>query len=147
MLGIRNEVIRLDKRCVIGLIIMVALAGCIENKETVVNKTVNMTPTPQPPHAVFPVREPTTVDVEIFASTFSPSVTNVVNGTTVRWTNKDSATYVITGKGFKSPELKKRDTWGYTFNNTGTFEYNCSIHPSMPHGTIIVELPPYLNNS
>jgi plastocyanin len=110
---------------------------------------VNLTPTPTPipPHVVFPVREPTTVDVKIFASAFNPLTLNVVNGTTVRWTNKDSATYVITGKGFKSPELNKRDTWNYTFNEIGTFEYNCSIHTSMPHGTIIVELPPELNNS
>jgi plastocyanin len=129
------------------LIIVAALAGCIENKEPEVNETVNLTPTPPPPHVVFPVQEPTTVDVEIFASTFSPPVLNIVNGTTVRWTNKDSATYVITGMGFRSPELNKRDTWSYTFNETGTFEYNCSIHASMPHGTIIVELPPSLNNS
>lgn len=125
---------------------MAALAGCIDNKEPVVNNTVNLTPAPTqtPPYVVFPVREPTTVDVEIFASAFNPLTLNVVNGTTVRWTNKDSAAYVITGKGFKSPELNKRDNWSYRFNETGTFEYNCSIHTSMPHGTIIVELPPSL---
>ncbi len=135
------------ERWVICLIIVAALAGCIGVKEPEVNKTVNVTPTPPPPHVVFPVREPTTVDVEIFASTFNPLTLNVVNGTTVRWTNKDSATYVITGKGFKSPELNKRDNWSYRFNDTGTFEYNCSIHTTMPHGTIVVELPPNVNNS
>ncbi len=137
------------ERWVICLIIVAALAGCIDNKEPVVNKTVNLTPAPTqtPPHVIFPVREPTTVDVEIFASAFNPLNLNVVNGTTVRWTNKDSAPYVITGKGFNSPELNKRDNWSYTFNETGTFEYNCSIHSSMPHGTIIVELSPSLNNS
>ncbi len=135
------------ERWVICLIFVAALAGCIDNSEPVVNKTVNLTPTPPPPHEVFPVREPTTVDVEIFASTFNPLTLNVVNGTTVRWTNKDSATYVITGKGFKSPELNKRDNWSYRFNDTGTFEYNCSIHRTMPHGTIIVEMLPSVNNS
>ena len=135
------------ERWVICLVMVAALAGCIGVKEPEVNKTVNVTPTPPPPHVVFPVREPTTVDVEIFASAFNPLNLNIVNGTTVRWTNKDSATYVITGKGFKSPELNKRDNWSYTFNDTGTFEYNCSIHTTMPHGTIIVELPPAVNNS
>ncbi len=133
-------------RWVLCLIIVAALAGCVSKEEPEVNYTVNLTPTPPPPHVVFPVQEPTTVDVEIFASAFNPPTLNVVNGTTVRWTNKDSAAYVITGKGFKSPELNKRDTWSYTFNETGTFEYNCSIHTTMPHGTIIVELPPSLNN-
>ena len=126
---------------------MAALAGCIDNSEPVVNKTVNLTPTPPPPYEVFPVREPTTVDIEIFASAFNPLTLKIVNGTTVRWTNKDSATYVITGKGFKSPELNKRDNWSYRFNDTGTFEYSCSIHETMPRGTIIVELPPSVNNS
>ncbi len=135
------------ERWVICLIFVAALAGCIDKSEPVVNKTVNLTPTPPPPHEIFPVREPTTVDVEIFASSFNPLILNVVNGTTVRWTNKDSATYVITGKGFKSPELNKRDNWSYRFNDTGTFEYNCSIHTTMPHGTIVVELPPAGNNS
>ena len=135
------------ERWVICLVIVAALAGCVDNSEPVVNKTVNLTPTPPPPHKVFPVREPTTVDVEIFASAFNPLTLNIVNGTTVRWTNKDSATYVIAGKRFKSPELNKRDNWSYTFNDTGTFEYNCSIHTTMPHGTIIVELPPSGNNS
>ena len=137
------------ERWVICLIIVAALAGCVSKEEHEVNYTVNLTPapTPPPPHVVFPVQEPTTVDVEIFASKFSPPVLNVVNGTTVRWTNKDSATYVIAGKGFKSPELNKRDRWNYTFNETGTFEYNCSNHSSMPQGTIIVELPPSGNNS
>lgn len=135
------------ERWVLCLIIVAALAGCIGNEEQEVNNTVTQVPTPPPPDVVFPVREPTTVDVEIFASAFKPSSLNVVNGTTVRWTNKDSAAYVITGKGFKSPELNKRGTWNYTFNETGTFEYNCSIHSFMPHGTIIVELPPSLNNS
>jgi plastocyanin len=127
------------------LIIVAVLAGCVSKEEQEVNYTVNLTPTPPPPHVVFPVQEPTTVDVEIFASAFNPPALNVVNGTTVRWTNKDSATYVVTGKGFRSPELNKRDTWSYTFNETGSFEYNCSIHTTMPHGTIIVELPPSLN--
>ncbi|MDD5617112.1 MAG: cupredoxin domain-containing protein [Candidatus Methanoperedens sp.] len=135
------------ERWFLCLIIVAALAGCVSNKEPEVNYTVTQVPTPPPPHVVFPVQEPTTVDVEIFASAFNPPTLNVVNGTTVRWTNKDSATYVITGKGFKSPELNKRDNWSYTFNDTGTFEYNCSIHTTMPHGTIIVELPPSGNNS
>ncbi len=126
-----------------------ALAGCIDNKEQAVSRTAAPTPPPPtpPPHVVFPVREPTTVDIAIFASAFEPSFLKVVNGTTIRWTNKDSATYVITGKGFRSRELNKRDNWSYTFNETGTFEYNCSTHPFMQPGRIIVELPPPLNNS
>ncbi|GFO97085.1 plastocyanin [groundwater metagenome] len=135
------------ERWVLCLIIVAALSGCINDKGPEGNVTMNQTPAPPPPHVVFPVREPTTVDVAIFASAFDPPYPlKVVNGTTVRWTNKDSATYVINVNGIRSPELNKRDAWSYMFNETGTFEYNCSIHPSMPHGTIIVELPPSINN-
>lgn len=135
------------ERWVICLIILVALAGCIDNKEPVVNKTVNLTPTPVPPHVVFPVLEPATVYVEIFGSEFIPPVHKVINGTTVLWTNMDSARYIITGKGFRSPALNKKESWNYTFNETGTFEYNLSDHPFMKPGRIIVESPPSLNNS
>ena len=135
------------ERWVLCLIIVAAMAGCISKEEPEVNYTVTQAPTPPPPHVVFPVPENSTVYVEIFGLAFIPSTLNVVNGTTVQWTNEDRATYVITGKGFRSPELNKRDTWNYTFNETGTFEYYCSIHSYMPHGTIIVDLPPAVNNS
>ncbi len=136
------------ERWVVCLIIVTALAGCIDNKEPAVNKTATPTlpPTP-PPHVIFPVREPTTVDIKIFASAFDPSVLKVVNGTTVRWTNKDSATYIINVNGFRSPGLNKGANWSYLFNDTGTFEYNCSSHPFIQSGRIIVELPKPSNNS
>lgn len=136
----------MNERWVICLIIVAALAGCI-GKEPVVNQTVNLTPTPVPPHVIFPVQEHATVYVEIFGSEFIPSVHKVTNGTTVRWTNMDSARYIITGKGFRSPALNKKESWNYTFNETGTFEYNLSDHPFMKPGRIIVELSPSLNNS
>ncbi len=127
------------ERWVVCLIIVAALAGCIDDKEPVVNKTVNLTLTPIPPHVIFPVQENATVYVEIFGSEFIPSKYNVTKGTTVRWTNMDSARYIITGKGFMSPALNKKESWSYTFNETGTFEYNLSDHPFMKPGRIIVE--------
>lgn len=129
------------------MIIVALAAGCVDNKPQVVNKTVNLTPTPTLPSVVFPVREPTTVEVTIFGGAFDPIDLNVVNGTTVRWTNKDSATYVITGKGFRSPELNKKQNWSYTFNETGIFEYNCSGRPYMKPGRITVVFSSHLNNS
>ena len=129
------------ERWVLCLIIVAAMGGCVGKEEPEVNITVTQAPTPPPPHVVFPVREPTTVYVEIFGSEFIPPVHKVINGTTVSWTNKDSAKYIINGKGFRSPELNKRDTWNYTFNETGTFEYNLSDHPLIKPGRIIVESP------
>ncbi len=119
------------------IVLIVALSGCTDKKPEVnatVNQTLTPTPTPQ-----FPVPEPSTVYVEIKGSAFILPNMTIINGTTVRWTNWDSAQHIVNGPGFRSPVLNKRDNWSYTFNNTGTFEYNCSIHPLMAHGRIIVE--------
>ncbi len=121
------------------LLLIVALSGCTEEKpEPVVNTTVNQTPQPTVT-PMFTVPEPSTVYVEIRGSEFNPAVLTITNGTTVRWTNLDSAPHAIKGKNFSSPPLNKRETWNYTFNRNGTFEYNCSIHPASAKGRIIVE--------
>ncbi len=65
---------------------------------------------------------------------FNPLEWKVVNGTTVKWTNMDSSSYVVKVDGVQSPLLNKRDSWKYTFNKTGIFEYKCSLHPTMPKG-------------
>ncbi len=121
------------------LLLIVVLSGCAEKKpEPVVNITVNQTPQPTVT-PMFTVPEPSTVYVEIRGSAFNPAVLTITNGTTVRWTNMDSAPHAIKGRNFSSPPLNKRETWNYTFNKNGTFEYNCSIHPASAKGRITVE--------
>lgn len=105
----------------------------VEDRVIGMTRTFEATVTP-----VFTVPEPSTVYVEIKGLGFNPPELNVVKGTTVRWTNMDSALHVVNGNGFRSPILNKRDTWNYTFKKTGTFEYDCTIHTSM-HGRIIVK--------
>ncbi|MDD5472708.1 MAG: DnaJ domain-containing protein [Candidatus Methanoperedens sp.] len=96
-------------------------------------RTIETTVTP-----VFTVPEPSTVYVEIKGIGLNPPELNIVKGTTVRWTNMDSAQHIVNGNGFRSPTLNKRDMWNYTFKKTGTFEYDCTIHTSM-RGRIIVK--------
>ncbi len=130
------------------LVLIAALSGCTGPGDK--PATVNQTPAPVPrtaPTPAFPVPEPSTVYVEIFGSKFSPprNPLNIINGTTVQWTNKDSSIHTvnltINGESFSSPPLDnvKSKTWNFTFNKTGTFEYSCSNHPWMQHGRIIVE--------
>lgn len=69
---------------------------------------------------------------------FSPKVMTIKKGTTVTWINNDSPTHNIKGDAFKSMDLKTGDTFEFTFNETGTFDYICGLHPKMT-GTIIVE--------
>ena len=71
---------------------------------------------------------------------FSPATLTVKVGTTVTWTNKDGTTHTVTSDSgvFNSGNLSPNATFSYTFNNTGTFTYHCSIHTYMT-GTVIVQ--------
>ena len=135
-------IIVMDKRCIlILLIVAVAISGCIDDNgdsSTNANQTIIKTSTVTPT-AGFPVPEPLTVYVEIKGSMFNPLELKIVNGTTVKWTNADSVSYIVNVDDVQSPVLNKRDSWNHTFNKTGIFEYNSSNHPAMPHGKIIVE--------
>jgi len=132
------KVMIMDKKWILCIILLiVVLSGCTDKKIEPVKNDTNLTPAIITP--VFTVPEPSTVYVEIKGSMFTPSELKVINGTTVRWTNMDSARHIVIGDGFRSPALNKKDMWNYTFNRTGIFEYNCSIHPSMQRARIIVE--------
>lgn len=121
------------------ILLIAAISGCAEEPEALPNATMNQTTVPVTVTPAFAVPEPSTVYVEILGSRFIPSELKVANGTTVRWKNSDSAMYVLNVDNSSSPNLSKRATWNFTFNRTGTFEYNCSLHPAMPRGRIIVE--------
>lgn len=76
------------------------------------------------------------VSIKNFA--FSSAVLNIKLGETISWTNNDSVAHTISGIGFQSDNLANGQTYSFTFSSTGTFDYICSIHPSMK-GKIIVE--------
>ncbi|MGL5831171.1 MAG: S-layer homology domain-containing protein [Candidatus Altimarinota bacterium] len=62
-------------------------------------------------------------------------------GSTVKWTNADSMNHDVQSIGsntLNSPLLENGDSYSYTFNEEGTFDYMCSLHPSMK-GKIIVK--------
>ncbi len=54
-------------------------------------------------------------------------------GTTVTWTNQDSAPHSVTFKnGLKdSGLLYQGQSFSYTFNTPGTYQYYCTVHPYM----------------
>lgn len=80
-----------------------------------------------------------TVTIANFA--FSPADITVKKGTTVTWTNKDSAAHTVTetdGKaGPASSDLPQGKSYSFTYDTVGTFAYHCSIHPDMI-GTVTV---------
>ncbi len=73
--------------------------------------------------------------VMIMNYAFSPSSLTVAVGSTVTWTNMDTAPHTVTVSSgpvkFNSPTLQKGDTFTYTFTTPGTYNYYCAVHPDM----------------
>ena len=77
---------------------------------------------------------------------FEPASTTVSTGDTITWINDDTTLHTVTsgapeggdsGMVFDSSYLAAGKTFEYTFNNVGTYDYYCTLHPHMT-GTIIV---------
>ena|SRR6266571_7415177 len=54
-------------------------------------------------------------------------------GTTVTWTNQDNVPHSVTFKnGMKDSRLLYQgQSFSYTFTTPGTYQYYCTVHPSM----------------
>lgn len=73
-----------------------------------------------------------TVEVQIKNLTFVPAVLEISKGDTVKWTNLDSMAHTATSSGnFDTGVLQPGKSGSITFNNSGSFDYICTIHPSM----------------
>ena len=115
----------------VAIVIAVALSGCaeqepdLESQSSTVDITVNGD-------------NGDSVDIKGFA--YDQATLTISKGTTVTWTQHDSAVHTVTsvsGNVLDSQNLAKGETFSYTFDETGTFEYYCTNHPSMK-GTVIV---------
>jgi plastocyanin len=80
-----------------------------------------------------------TLDVSIKGNAFNPNLVEVSTADTVRWTNMDSVDYTVTGSNFNSGLIHKGQSYELKFNTPGSYDYQCSIHPSMK-GTVKVVL-------
>lgn len=68
---------------------------------------------------------------------FQPAEITIKKGETITWINKDSAKHDVTSKTFVSGLLSIDQSFLQTFNEVGTFDYNCTQHPNMT-GQVIV---------
>lgn len=75
----------------------------------------------------------TEVKVQIANFAFNPSTLTVKVGTTVTWTNADSAQHTVTANdgSFASGDLNQGDSFSFTFTTAGTYAYHCDVHPGM----------------
>jgi plastocyanin len=86
---------------------------------------------------------PTAGSVDIKNMMFTPSQISVQKGAKVTWTNNDTTAHTVIDDlsnvgGPASGSIAPGETYSFTFDKTGSFQYHCSIHPSM-RGTIVVK--------
>ncbi len=116
----------------IGLVAIVVLVSGCYGPTTSPNATV------QPTGGATSSAAGAMVQIKNFA--FNPVTVTISTGQTVIWTNMDTVPHTVTSTTgvFDSGPISPGQTVSYTFNNAGTFEYSCTIHPSIPHGKVIV---------
>jgi plastocyanin len=77
--------------------------------------------------------------VSIANLAFNPSSIDVKVGDTVTWTNNDNVGHTVTGDGgLDSGTIEPGGTFSKKFDTAGTYQYHCSVHPSMT-GTVVVK--------
>ena len=122
--------------------VIVAASGCATK-----TSTTNTTTIPAPVQVnnttiinnPAPVNNPNphTYTVNIENNAFNPSFVQIPDGSTVKWINLDSIPHEPKGNVFDSGPLNQNGVFEYTFNQAGTYNYACAIHPSM-QGTVKV---------
>jgi plastocyanin len=80
-------------------------------------------------------------EVSMEGIAFQPAEVTVSAGDTVTWTNNDTVGHDVTADSFSSGDpggMASGDTFEHTFEEAGTFDYVCTVHPGM-EGTVVVE--------
>ena len=74
-----------------------------------------------------------TIAVRISGMRFEPADLTVKPGTTVTWVMNDQMPHTITGQGneLRSNTLQMKQSYSFTFNESGRYDYTCDFHPSM----------------
>lgn len=86
------------------------------------------------------VSAPDKITVRIDGMRFEPSIITVEPGTTVTWIHNSSMPHTVTGQAdrMQSKTMSKGQTYTYTFDTAGNFDYSCDFHPAMK-GTVVVK--------
>jgi plastocyanin len=72
---------------------------------------------------------------------YSPTIIQVISGTTVTWTNNDSVVHTVTDLNgtFDSHLILPNTIWKHDFFNEGKYNYFCTLHPWMKGLVIVTE--------
>ena len=76
-------------------------------------------------------------DVEVRDFEFSPTSHEVAPGEKVEWENTGEQIHNVKGRGFFSRAIDSGETYSFTFERAGSYDYICTLHPQMK-GTVVV---------
>ena len=100
-------------------------------------------PPAPPPHVAPPAADAAangdTVRTTIRNISYLQPRLEVIEGTTVEWTNADPLAHTVTAADgrFDSGLIQPGRTWSYTFGRAGTYDFSCTPHPFMK-GVVVV---------
>lgn len=79
-----------------------------------------------------------TIEMEDFS--FEPQTLTIDVGSAVRWTNEGNVAHNTRSEtqDWSSTNLSPGQSFDRTFTTTGTFPYECTLHPGM-EGTVVVQ--------
>ena len=134
----------------LGLVVFVAACGsapaAAPAATAVAGSAASSAAKSSQPACVSPTLAPKqTVHVDALDDYFRPEKITVTVGTQVTWTNVGQKTHTVTmGKVFDS-DIKPGQTFSYTFDKPGTYQYYCVTHSESDTegmvGTVTVTSP------
>jgi len=125
-------------------VLAAVLAGCIALSGCTSNSPLSATPVTPTTTPIQLQETGPTITIQNLA--FTPATVTIPKGTTVSWVNLDSTNHQVVndaqgtiaqGALFTSNSLPKGAGYLFKFETPGTYQYHCSIHPSMK-GTVVV---------
>ena len=81
---------------------------------------------------------PPAATVALRPVTFEPAKVTVQAGETVQWKWGGGVQHDVEGEGFKS-KVQSKGTFSHTFDEPGTYDFVCNVHPTTMKGTVTVE--------
>lgn len=107
---------------ILSMSVVLVVVACSSNSVDTTTTTTTTTP----------VASPAEVGIDNFQ--FMPRTVQVKVGDTVTWVNHQGAAHTVVSVGdgpIASELMQPDDTYSVTFAESGTFSYQCTIHPSM----------------
>lgn len=132
---------------VVAIVLILKLGPAADNSQADKTDTSQAATEPAPtPSVTDPGNQQTAptaaTTITIGANGFTPAAITVAKGTTLTWTNSDTAAHAVdtaAGKtGPHSPQLAPKSSFSYSFQAAGTYIYTDPTNPSHT-GTITVK--------